>query len=396
MHYSLRKFVQACAVSTAFIGVTNASDHLDTPTVITNPRADIGDLYAWTSVDGRQLNLVMTIVGHDFSDALDYVFHVDSGKQFGATTATTAITCRFKSQTAVNCRAGNADVASGDPSQEHGLQGKKRRMRVFAGLRDDPFFNNVKGTRAAYRVGAGALENGTSRDIAGCPVFSPKVAGEILYQWQHTDGGVATNFVAGWTPASLVIAVDLDAVSGGGKMLAVWAATVAQDGQVDRAGRPLTGNALLGTIASASVSDKLKEQYNAATPATAASFIAEIEQGLALYDGFDSQCGNQLLADMDAPPATRYRAMATLLADDRLWVNAASTICTQLFAVELASLGRREGRDDCGGRAPDYSALNVYRSLLVTGDIDGVDDGVNRDEREHSAAKFPFLAPPAQ
>jgi len=33
----------------------------------------------------------------------------------------------------------------------------------------------------------------------------------------------------------------------------------------------------------------------------------------------------------------RHDAMATLLADDRLWVNSASGVCTQLFAVELAS-----------------------------------------------------------
>jgi hypothetical protein len=39
-----------------------ASDHLDTPTVIANPDADIGDLYAWTSSDGHRLNLV-TISG---------------------------------------------------------------------------------------------------------------------------------------------------------------------------------------------------------------------------------------------------------------------------------------------------------------------------------------------
>jgi hypothetical protein len=30
-----------------------ASDHLDTPTVLADPAADIGDLYAWTSADGQ-------------------------------------------------------------------------------------------------------------------------------------------------------------------------------------------------------------------------------------------------------------------------------------------------------------------------------------------------------
>jgi len=36
--------------------MANASDHLDTPTVIADPAADIGDIYAWTSTDGQRLN----------------------------------------------------------------------------------------------------------------------------------------------------------------------------------------------------------------------------------------------------------------------------------------------------------------------------------------------------
>src|SRR5438874_7441620 len=80
-----------------------ASDHLDTPTVIADPAADIGDLFAWTSSDGRRLNLVMTVVAHRFSDRLQYVFHVDSGVRLGETTATTSIMCRFDAASAAEC-----------------------------------------------------------------------------------------------------------------------------------------------------------------------------------------------------------------------------------------------------------------------------------------------------
>jgi hypothetical protein len=62
-------------------------DDFDSPAMTANPQADIGDVYAWTAPDGRRLNLVMTIVGHSFSDRLSYEFHVDSGKVFGRTTA---------------------------------------------------------------------------------------------------------------------------------------------------------------------------------------------------------------------------------------------------------------------------------------------------------------------
>jgi len=365
-----------------------ASDHLDSPTVIADPRTDIGDVYAWTSPDQRQLNLVMTIVGHSFSDKVAYVFHVDSGKQFGRTTVTTDITCRFASATQADCQAGkNADRAQGDASVPTGLQGAKHRFRVFAGLRDDPFFNNVRGTRAAYAVAAKALQGQT----ASCPHFDAETSRAILDQWRHTDGGPGTNFLAGWTPASIVVSVDVGLVNKGGKMLAVWGATVGPDRQIDREGRPLTGNALLGLFASDEVSDALKEEYNAATPQTAAQFIPEIQKALGKYDAFDGHCGNALLARNDE----QYRTMATLLADDRLWINSASGVCTQLFAVELSMLaGYEDLLDDCGGRTPNYDAVNVYRSLLVDGTFASVDDGVHRDDHVHSTTQFPYLAVP--
>jgi hypothetical protein len=201
-----------------------ASDHLDTPTVIADPAADIADLFAWTSSDGRHLDLVMTIVAHRFSDRLQYVFHVDSGARFGETTATTSIVCRFDAANAVECWAGDADYVRGDASKSVGLEGQKRRFRVFAGLRDDPFFNNVKGTRAALGVAAAALQRGAPVDAAGCPSFDEATSRAIFDRWRHTDGGPPMNFLAGWKSASLVISIDLDVVNGG-RLLAVWGGT---------------------------------------------------------------------------------------------------------------------------------------------------------------------------
>jgi len=342
----------ATILSASGAGASYASNHLGTPTAIANPQADIGDVYAWTSPSGRQLNLVMTIVGHSFSDKLRYVFHIDSGERFGKTTATTAIACHFHAAYAVECGAGTADTARGDAGGPQGLESRHHRFRVFAGLRDDPFFNNIKGTRAAYQTAVAALQKGAPVDAAGCQNFDSATSQAILHQWRHTDGGPPTNFLAGWTASALVISVDLDMVARGGKMLAVWGAVLGPGRQLNREGRPLTENALLETLASDDVSNRLKEQYSAATPATSARFIPEIQKALGLYDGFDGKCGNQLLANREALPSMRYRALATLLADDRLWVNGASRICTQLFAVELANLaGRSALRTDCGSYA---------------------------------------------
>jgi len=201
-----------------------ASDHLDTPTVSADPSADIADVFAWTSADGRRLNLVMTIVGRRFSDRLQYVFHVGSGERFGETTTNTSIVCRFDVANTAECWAGDADYLRGDASGPDGLEGQNRRFRVFAGLRDDPFFNNVTGTRAALKAAAAALERGAPMDAAGWPSFEAEVSRAILDQWRHTDGGPATNFLAGWKSSALAVSIDLDVVAAGGTLVAVWGA----------------------------------------------------------------------------------------------------------------------------------------------------------------------------
>ena len=385
--------LSAASLSCALMGQAHASDHLDTPTVQKDPRADIGDLYAWTSSDGHRLNLVMTIVGHSFSDRVDYVFHVESGRRFGHTTRSIDLSCRFPGGSRAACRAGETERAVGDASKEAGLSSDHGRFLVFAGMRDDPFFNNVRGTRDAYAAATRALANGTRVDAAGCPAFSRSVSADILDRWKHTDGGPAKNFLAGWTPMAIVISVDLDLVSKGGPLLAVWGATVGPGGQIDRAARPLTGNALLATLGTEQESNALKERYNRITPSAAGSFVPELEKGVALYDGFDGHCGNALLVRAGTPPQRRYQAIARLLADDRLWVNTHFSRCTALFAVERAALaGDKASMSDCGGRAPSYDAVNVYRSLLIDGSATRADDGEHRDDRPVSDTAFPFLS----
>ena len=372
-----------------------ASDHLDTPTVIADPAADIGDLYAWTSTDGRRLNLVMTIVGGKFSDRLRYTFHVDSGREVGRTHASTEIVCEFDAANAVDCRAGG-DRATGDASAVSGLESRRKHLRVFAGLRDDAFFNNVRGTRAAYDV-AGKVLKSVARDAAGCPRFDAATSAKILDEWRHTDGQAGTNLLAGWKTAALVVAIDLPQVNRGGPLLGVWATTSRREGgtidrPIDRIGRALTGNALLGTFDTAEASNRRKEEYNRAAPGEWAGFVPDLAINLAIYDGFDGECGNQWLAVQNAQDPGRYDALARLLADDRLWVNSAASACTQYLAAEFDRVGAVNA--DCGGRTPGYDAVDVFRSLLVNGTPRGVDDGVDRDDGTPSDSQFPFLAAP--
>jgi hypothetical protein len=374
-----------------------ASDHFDSPAMTANPQADIADIYAWTTADGRRLNLVMTVVGHSFSDRLRYAFHVDSGRAFGRTTETTTIVCRFPAPKIADCRAGETDLAHGDATVEVGLPSRRHRFRVFAGLRDDPFYNNIPGSLAAYGAAAAAVKAGAPMDAAGCPNFDATTVREIKDQWRHTAGGPPMNFLANWTASAIVVSLDLDVVTKGGRILAVWGTTTAPRRRLDRMARPFVGNTLLGTapFSTDQASGADRQNFNTASPKAAAAYATEIEKSLAFHDGLDGTCGNQLLADAAADPPNRYRTLARVFTDDRLWVNSASRVCTQFFAVELASLaGRKALQGDCGGRSPLYDTPNVWRSLLADATSDSVSDGLHRDEHEPSATAFPFLAAP--
>lgn len=374
-----------------------ASDHFDSPAMTANPQADIADVYTWTSADGRRLNLVMTIVGHSFSDRLSYALHIDSGRAFGRTTASTTIVCRFPGPKVADCGIAGVDRARGNATDAAGLEGRNHRLRVFAGLRDDPFYNNIKGSLAAYGAAAAAIKAGAAVDAAGCPVFGRTTVEEIANQWRHTDGGAPANFLGNWTVSAIVISLDLGVATKGGSILAVWGTTSSGQRQLDRMGRPFLGNTLLGSapFSTDEASGAERERFNLANPKTGGPFVARIEKSLALHDGLNGQCGDQLLAAKDVDQSIRYRQLARVFVDDRLWVNSASRVCTRFFAVELANLdGRKAAALDCGGRSPVYDTPNVWRSLLVDGSVDSVTDGLHADEQAPSDCAFPFLAPP--
>ncbi|ESY08606.1 hypothetical protein ACYG9R_19440 [Mesorhizobium sp. RSR565B] len=396
-----RAVVAATMLALCIGGIEPAwsSDHFDSPAMTANPQADIADVYAWTAPDGRRLNLVMTVVGHSLSDRLQYVLHIDSGKTFGHTTASTTITCRFPTPKLASCKLGNSDRVDGDASNIGGLRSRNGRFQLFAGLRDDPFYNNVKGSISAYGVGLAAMKGGSAPpDAAGCPQLDAKATKAVADQWRHTDGGPATNLLGNWTASAIVVSVDLDAISAGGSILAVWGSAATSKRLLDRMGRPFVGNTLLGVspFSTDDASGDEREKFNEVGVKGGGTFETRIEGSLAFQDSLDGECGNQLLAEkMPASPA-RYRALAKMFADDRLWVNSAVRECKQFLAVELAALaGRTAYRADCGGRSPVYDTPNMWRSLLVQGTTNEIAwDGLLGDEHRPSATDFPFLAPP--
>jgi Domain of unknown function (DUF4331) len=219
----------------AVTSLTRAADHRDAPDVqvAANIAADINDVYTWMTEDASKLNLAMTVFpaadkNAQFSDAVQYVFHVNSSKGFGMAQTETLIMCTFAADQTVQCWAGD-EYVTGDASAEKGLTSESGALKVFAGLRDDPFFFNLDGFNAAAALvqNAGAIPDEDPAD--GCPDVPPEVAGTIVGQLgaapDSQDPETATDFFAGLNTLAIVVQVDKELVSGGGPILAVWGST---------------------------------------------------------------------------------------------------------------------------------------------------------------------------
>src|SRR5687768_3256944 len=170
-----------------------AADHGDSPSLAGDPASDIADLFAWTSVDGTRLNLVMTFPAAAFSDQTQYVFHVGSGPTLGVTTDELSVLCRFDSAQAIECWAGDEDdYVKGDASNAEGLDGVNDRFTVFAALRNDPCFFNINGFIAVLDAATAGVDNGSiDLDVALCPVLDSTTFAALVTQLRTESGGAS-------------------------------------------------------------------------------------------------------------------------------------------------------------------------------------------------------------
>lgn len=166
--------------------------------------------------------------------------------------------------------------------------------------------------------------------------------------------------------------------------------------QLDRFGRPAINTALNNTFnANMEQKDQAKDDWNADDKSAgwAAMYKAEAAKNLAILDGLDANCGNQILAGKDVA-AGRYDTLASVLADDRQWLNSAGTTCDAYLAVEATATQLIPGLDkDCGGRAPKYDVVDMSYSVLATGVPGTVTDGIATPSNV-GGELFPYLPAP--
>jgi hypothetical protein len=207
-----------------------AADHVDSPATTAEPAADITDVYAWMSADAARVNLILNVspfAGADatFSDAVQYVLHVASSAGYGQPQMDTRVVCQFYDVMRIECWAGDAEYVAGDPSNPAGLASQSGRMRVFAGLRNDPFFFELDGFKHAVETVVAAAGTLTFDD-EGCPAVDAATSGVIVGQLQHDGtGGAAHDTFAGANVLAIVVQIDKAVVTPGGPVLAVWGST---------------------------------------------------------------------------------------------------------------------------------------------------------------------------
>lgn len=204
--------------------LAQAADHTDAPAVIADPAADLTDVYAWTST--THLNLALNVPAAEFSDAVQYVFHLEVAEAYGADGTSTSILCEFDAEQSISCWLGeDTAYVSGDASDEAGISNEDGTFRVFSGPRNDPFFFNLTGFNATIAAVVDAANDGLATDEAGCPQLDADVAGSLAQQLAlEANGDPAQNDFSA-SVSALVIQVDLSLIGAEDSVVAVWAST---------------------------------------------------------------------------------------------------------------------------------------------------------------------------
>jgi hypothetical protein len=352
------------------------SDHLSGQRALADPAIDLTDLYAFPSPSRRgSFVLVLNVFpmarpGALFSDEASYrirlrpVTTAPSG--FEVATPEYAFTCTFAAQ-AGSCFLPNGaavsflqnEVTASDPSG----------VRIFAGLRLDPFFMDVPRE----------METRATRRLAF-----------------HAQG---INTLAGLNVLSIVVEFDVAAMLGQapGTMFAV-AAEAATAGafpvRLERLGRAEVKNILLSDNAVDSINREhdIRDLYNQEDPFQLTTYHlgtyrARLNANLAFFDSLDGKIDWPLNSD-GAHPQTE------LLLADFLVVDVAKPFAVDSYLEIERALLQGQAYATCGGRSLNEDVIDKLYTLIVSaGNGPRVSDGVDQ-AAVRASRRFPFLAPP--
>lgn len=230
----------ACAGVVGYSASALSADHQDAPATRASPTADIDDVYSW--MDGSNVVLAMTVypaapTGALFDDRVQYVFHTSSGQAFGTTSTYVDVIATFDAAQKLSLWVGPTEYLTGDASNPAGLTSLDGKVKVFAGLRADPFFFNLDGFKNTVGTVESVASSLTFND-AGCPALSAGQQTLLATQLATApDGGAPADHFATLDGLAIVVSVNKALLTTGGPILSVWAGTYATTSLTDAGGQ---------------------------------------------------------------------------------------------------------------------------------------------------------------
>jgi hypothetical protein len=369
------------------------SDHFSGPRAIAGPAGDICDLYAFPSPENPgHLVLVLDVLpnaSHDsfFSEAIVCRFRLrpvtiggvgpKAAFPFAGEDKEMVFSCHFEAPkqggTGVSpvqeglCVASSGQTTRFRVNDEQG--GISDGLRIYAGLRAEPFFLDVQGLIESQKTGRLSFKE------------------------------VGTNFAVGFNVLSIVVEVDCRPWlrNGYGPLIGVVGETVVAGKlpiRIERIGRPEIKNVILQLKQFDQVNRDLevRDLYNLEDAFHMSKdyggvYRARMHANLAMNDRLDGKTDWTLGPD-GAHPLTE------LLLADYLVVDITKPYATDsFFEIEQATLDGR-AHQTCGGRSLNDDVIDTLLTLIVNGGKGPrVSDGVDRPATAVSDV-FPYQAPP--
>src|SRR3954468_15144274 len=365
------------------------SDHISGPRALSDPIADITDVYAFPSPErpGRLVLVMNTLPfakpSDAFSEGLIYRFRLrplnpgaaGDAVPFTAGDDEVVLDCVFTPHVHSNghqrfeqegtCTTPAGETVSFRVNDPAGGEG--HGVRAFAGARWDPFIMDARAALKTIATGKLAFTDPSSIYLDGKDVLS------------------------------LVVEFDT-ALLGGAELLAVVAETLTRgvfNVRIERVGRPEVKNMMLAPKQFDPVNRDLeiRDLYNSEDAFHLAdgylgAYRARLNANLVFWDGLDGKA-DWTLAEGGSHPLTE------LVLADHLVVDLSKPYVEQgsYLEVELAAL-RGEAHRTCGGRTLNDDVIDtMFTQLINAGNGPVIRDGVDRSSRP-ATRTFPYLAEP--
>lgn len=331
------------------------ADHRDSPSVEGDAGADITDVYAFRSPTNAN-NLVVALnvnpltapsanATTNFASGVDYRIHVDNN---GDLNADATVVVKFNGNDFTVTGLGNTPITGKvTPAGSAPMVTDAGGIKIFAGLRDDPFFFDLAAFKS-FVAGPYTPANGL-----------------------RPSGQTPADTFAGTNVSSIVIELPITALTGAANAntgtIKAWTSTARGNAQVDRMAIPAINTAL---IPSAS-----KNAFNQASPSGDVATYRPMAQ--ASVTGLRDAVKSVLPAEDGGPlgKLTPEQVAGALIPD----------VVTIDFSKDVVFPNGRRLQDDVID-----AALGI---VLNRGGAKGVGDAINANDKAFLGT-FPFLAEP--